>query len=91
MPQNVYGDCPARSLINECPISERSVQTDQDAVQTILEGGACLGLDPHFQRLWRFYLAYCEAGFRERHCTLHQIVLAGRDRPASTSVDPVSG
>jgi len=56
-----------------------------------LDDLAELGLDPHFQRLWRFYLAYCEAGFRERHCTLHQIVLAGRDRPASTSVDPVSG
>jgi cyclopropane-fatty-acyl-phospholipid synthase len=37
-----------------------------------------LGLDERFQRLWRFYLAYCEAGFRERHCTVNQIVLAGR-------------
>ena len=34
---------------------------------------AALGLDERFQRLWRFYLAYCEAGFREGHCTLHQI------------------
>ncbi len=42
-----------------------------------------LGLDERFQRLWRFYLAYCEAGFRERHCTLHQIVFAGRDRETS--------
>ncbi len=39
-----------------------------------------LGLDDRFQRLWRFYLAYCEAGFRERHCTLHQIVFAGDGR-----------
>ncbi|HEX3088184.1 MAG TPA: cyclopropane-fatty-acyl-phospholipid synthase family protein [Ilumatobacteraceae bacterium] len=38
-----------------------------------------LGLDDRFCRLWRFYLAYCEAGFRERHCTVNQIVLAGRD------------
>lgn len=38
-----------------------------------------LGLDDRFCRLWRFYLAYCEAGFRERHCTVNQIVLASRD------------
>jgi len=36
-----------------------------------------LGLDERFCRLWRFYLAYCEAGFSERHCTVNQIVLAG--------------
>ena len=38
-----------------------------------------LGLDDRFCRLWRFYLAYCEAGFRERHCTVVHIVLAGPD------------
>jgi cyclopropane-fatty-acyl-phospholipid synthase len=38
-----------------------------------------LGLDDRFCRLWRFYLAYCEAGFLERHCTAVQIVLAGAD------------
>jgi cyclopropane-fatty-acyl-phospholipid synthase len=36
---------------------------------------AALGLDARFQRLWRFYLAYCEAGFRERHCLVHHIVI----------------
>ena len=48
-----------------------------------------LGLDARFQRLWRFYLAYCEAGFLERHCTVVQMVLAGRewraDMPGSGS------
>jgi cyclopropane-fatty-acyl-phospholipid synthase len=34
-----------------------------------------LGLDDRFCRLWRCYLAYCEAGFRERHCTVTHIVL----------------
>ncbi|MEO6653044.1 MAG: DUF1365 family protein [Ilumatobacteraceae bacterium] len=50
-----------------------------------LDEVAGLGLDERFQRLWRFYLAYCEAGFRERHCTLHQVVIAGRDRAAEPS------
>ncbi len=38
-----------------------------------------LGLDDRFCRLWRFYLAYCEAAFRERHTTVCQIVIAGRE------------
>jgi cyclopropane-fatty-acyl-phospholipid synthase len=40
-----------------------------------LDEVAALGLDDRFQRLWRFYFAYCEAGFRERHCLVHQIVI----------------
>ena len=48
-----------------------------------------LGLDERFCRLWRFYLAYCEAGFRERHCTVNQIVLAGPQwRPDGLAVRP---
>ncbi len=48
-----------------------------------------LGLDDRFCRLWRFYLAYCEAGFRERHCTVNQFVLAGPDwRPNGLSLRP---
>jgi cyclopropane-fatty-acyl-phospholipid synthase len=39
---------------------------------------AALGLDARFQRLWRFYLAYCEAGFREHHVRVVHLVL---DRP----------
>jgi cyclopropane-fatty-acyl-phospholipid synthase len=27
---------------------------------------SALGLDERFLRLWSFYLAYCEGGFRER-------------------------
>lgn len=35
-----------------------------------------LGYDERFQRLWKCYLAYCEAGFNERHVGLAQLVLA---------------
>ncbi|MDA0657375.1 MAG: cyclopropane-fatty-acyl-phospholipid synthase [Planctomycetota bacterium] len=31
---------------------------------------------PRFHRIWRYYLAYCEAGFREQLIGLSQIVLA---------------
>ncbi len=48
-----------------------------------------LGLDDRFCRLWRFYLAYCEAGFLERHCTVNQIVFAGHHwRPGGLQLRP---
>src|SRR5262249_12505604 len=38
---------------------------------------AALGFDERFRRLWRFYLADMEAGFRERRIGDIQLVLAG--------------
>ena len=38
---------------------------------------AALGFDERFRRLWRFYLSYVEAGFRERRIGDVQLVLAG--------------
>lgn len=35
-----------------------------------------LGYDERFRRLWRMYLAYCEAGFAERRLGLVQMVMA---------------
>lgn len=37
---------------------------------------AALGYDERFQRLWNLYLAYCEAGFRERRIQDVQMLLA---------------
>jgi cyclopropane-fatty-acyl-phospholipid synthase len=37
---------------------------------------AALGYDERFRRLWRLYLAYCEAGFAERRIGSVQLVLA---------------
>jgi cyclopropane-fatty-acyl-phospholipid synthase len=34
-----------------------------------------MGYDQRFQRLWRYYLAYCEAGFRTGRIDLMQILL----------------
>ena len=38
-------------------------------------GIARMGFDERFRRLWRFYLAYCEAGFRSRRTDVIQLVL----------------
>jgi cyclopropane-fatty-acyl-phospholipid synthase len=36
-----------------------------------------MGFDEAFERMWRFYLAYTEAGFRERRIGNVQLMLAG--------------
>jgi cyclopropane-fatty-acyl-phospholipid synthase len=42
------------------------------------EDVAALGFDPTFGRMWEFYLAYCEAGFRVGYLDVHQFSLVGR-------------
>jgi cyclopropane-fatty-acyl-phospholipid synthase len=34
-----------------------------------------LGFSDEFQRMWRFYLAYCEAGFRSGDLNVSQFTL----------------
>ncbi|ALK09908.1 Cyclopropane-fatty-acyl-phospholipid synthase [Blastochloris viridis] len=35
-----------------------------------------LGFDERFRRLWEYYLAYCEAGFRARNIDVRQMIFA---------------
>ena len=39
---------------------------------------AGLGFDETFRRMWEFYLAYCEAGFRVGYLDVQQIALSAR-------------
>ncbi len=58
----------------------------QDYADTLAEWGrryrahaaevAAQGFDDRFDRLWRYYLAYCEAGFRTRRTDVIQLGLA---------------
>ena len=41
---------------------------------------AALGFDTTFRRMWEFYLAYSEAGFRAGYLDVHQLVFT-RDAP----------
>jgi len=43
-----------------------------------------LGYDESFRRLWRLYLAYCEAGFEERRIGVVQLLLAKPQRRGSS-------
>ena len=40
------------------------------------EAVAALGFDNTFRRMWEFYLAYCEAGFRVGYLDVYQFSLA---------------
>ncbi len=46
------------------------------AVTDRAEEVTALGLDTRFQRLWSFYLCYCEGAFLERHISDVQMVMA---------------
>ncbi|BBF92750.1 SAM-dependent methyltransferase [Blastochloris tepida] len=37
---------------------------------------APMGFDERFRRLWEYYLAYCEAGFRSRNIDVRQMIFA---------------
>ena len=49
-----------------------------------------LGLDTRFQRLWHFYLCYCEGAFLERHISDIQMVMAMPDWEAPMVVRDAS-
>jgi cyclopropane-fatty-acyl-phospholipid synthase len=47
-----------------------------------------LGFDEQFIRMWEFYLAYCEGGFRERSIGVAHLVLAKPGRPLQPPAAP---
>jgi len=47
----------------------------RDSVTEHSDALRALGFDTRFQRLWHFYLAYCEAGFRAGSINVHQFHL----------------
>jgi cyclopropane-fatty-acyl-phospholipid synthase len=51
----------------------RTLQLWRERFDLRLADVGALGLDEPFQRLWRFYLAYCEAGFRHGRTDVMQL------------------
>jgi cyclopropane-fatty-acyl-phospholipid synthase len=45
------------------------------AFEARLDDVAELGFDERFRRMWRYYLSYCEGGFRAGRTDVRQIVL----------------
>ena len=54
----------------------RTLQHWHDAFMEELGAVKALGFDEKFIRMWRFYLSYCEGGFRERIIGTYQITMA---------------
>jgi cyclopropane-fatty-acyl-phospholipid synthase len=48
----------------------------REGLDSRLEAARSLGLSESFLRMWRYYFAYCEAGFAERKISDVQLVLA---------------
>ncbi|MGA9114391.1 MAG: cyclopropane-fatty-acyl-phospholipid synthase family protein [Candidatus Dormiibacterota bacterium] len=50
----------------------------REALDAHRDRALALGFDEQFLRMWRFYFAYCEAGFLERRISDVQLTFAGR-------------
>ncbi len=46
-----------------------------------------LGFDTPFRRMWHYYLAYCEAGFRSGHIDLQRLTLRADTHPKQPTPD----
>lgn len=62
----------------------RTLQAWRQRFMAQLDAVRAQGYDERFIRLWEFYLAYCEGGFRERAIGVSHLVLA---RPAAIPRD----
>ncbi len=62
----------------------RTLQAWRERFMARLPDVRAQGFDERFVRMWEFYLAYCEGGFRERSIGVAQLLLAkpGHQRPA---------
>jgi len=74
---NFYGEHYARTL-----------RDWHERFNTAWENIHPLGFDEHFKRMWRYYLAYCEAGFLTGRINLMQVGLVKAHGPEATG--PVS-
>ncbi len=54
----------------------RTLDEWRDGLDAHWRDARTMGFDESFLRIWRFYFAYCAAGFAERHVSVVQLVLA---------------
>jgi cyclopropane-fatty-acyl-phospholipid synthase len=57
------------------PHYARTLRCWSERFEHNLDAVRALGFDERFVRLWRYYLAYCEAGFAERYIGVAQLLL----------------
>jgi cyclopropane-fatty-acyl-phospholipid synthase len=59
------------------PDYARTLAAWRERFEAQLPAVRALGCDERFIRMWRYYLSYCEAGFRDRRIDVMQVALAG--------------
>jgi cyclopropane-fatty-acyl-phospholipid synthase len=57
----------------------RTLADWRERFHTSLESVSAQGFDQRFQRMWEYYLCYCEGAFRERAISTVQLLAAGRN------------
>ncbi|MGD9298300.1 MAG: cyclopropane-fatty-acyl-phospholipid synthase family protein [Thiohalocapsa sp.] len=55
----------------------RTLALWRERFEASLPAVRALGYDERFIRMWRYYLCYCEAGFRDRRIDVMQVALTG--------------
>ena len=68
------------------PHYARTLLKWRERFQAVSHDLTALGFDGRFQRMWTYYLCYCEAGFREAAIHLLQLTLC---KPGDPGPDPV--
>jgi cyclopropane-fatty-acyl-phospholipid synthase len=58
------------------PAYARTLRARRESFLTRLPQVRKQGFDERFIRMWEFYLAYCEGGFRERSISVAQLLMA---------------
>jgi cyclopropane-fatty-acyl-phospholipid synthase len=54
----------------------RTLGTWRERFDARADDVTALGFDERFRRMWRYYLSYCEGGFRAGRTDVRQVVLA---------------
>jgi cyclopropane-fatty-acyl-phospholipid synthase len=71
-----HGDLRMVDLEDITPHYAETLRRWRANVEAARDRLLALGYDERFQRLWRLYLSFCEAGFAERRIGDVQIILA---------------
>jgi cyclopropane-fatty-acyl-phospholipid synthase len=61
------------------PSYARTLRAWRERFDANADAIAAMGFDERFRRMWRYYLAYCEGGFRAGRVDVEQVVLTRAD------------
>jgi len=59
-----------------CHDYERTVKVWHERFNAVVHQVEALGYDQRFINMWRYYLSYCEAGFRIKHTGVYQYLMS---------------